>query len=358
MDRFPKIVFDHLPDPVILIGPKREIVDINRAARELFDIGRTGQDLAISLRNPDILRMVDSVMAEGGVRGVEVTIADSPPRVIAVHAERIASTEESDGIAVVLSVTDLTAIKRTEHMRVDFVANASHELRSPLSAIIGFLETLAGPAKEDFESHARFIDIMLRESRRMTRLIDDLLSLSRVEINEHVRPTGSVEIRPVLESVVETLAVKAAERGMVLTLNLEDGVQPLQGDAEQLQQVFHNLVDNAIKYGAENSQVAVYVTSVDRVPGRRIAGVAISVIDKGEGIPHDVIPRLTERFYRVDKARSKTLGSTGLGLAICKHIINRHRGHLEIDSAPGDGSTFTVSLPVFPTPDPNTGAGI
>ncbi|MBC8240201.1 MAG: hypothetical protein H8E30_06965 [Alphaproteobacteria bacterium] len=292
---------------------------------------------------------------------METTIADTPPRVIAVHAEHIRDTEataESDGITVVLSVTDLTAIKRTEHMRVDFVANASHELRSPLSAIIGFLETLAGPAKEDLEAHARFIDIMLRESRRMTRLIDDLLSLSRVEINEHVRPTGAINIRPVLEGVMETLTVKASERGMVLVLNFEEDVHPLQGDAEQLEQVFHNLVDNAIKYGAENSQVAVYVMPVDRVPGRRIAGVAISVIDKGVGIPHDLIPRLTERFYRVDKVRSKSLGSTGLGLAICKHIINRHRGHMEIDSTPGEGSTFTVYLPVSPTPDPSRGAGI
>ncbi len=361
MDRLPKAVFDHLPNPVILIGLKREVVEINRAARDLFDIHRTGHDLAISLRNPDILRIVDSVMAEGGVREVETTIADTPPRVIAVHAEHISEIEkigESDGIVVVLSVTDLTAIKRTEHMRVDFVANASHELRSPLSAIIGFLETLAGPAKEDFESHARFIDIMLRESRRMTRLIDDLLSLSRVEINEHVRPTEAISIRPILESVVETLTVKAAERGMVLVLNFGENIQPLLGDAEQLEQVFHNLVDNAIKYGAENSQIAVYVSPVDRVPGRRIAGASVSVIDKGDGIPHDAIPRLTERFYRVDKARSRTLGSTGLGLAICKHIINRHRGHLEIDSTPGEGSTFTVYLPIAPTSNPNSGAEI
>lgn len=358
MDRFPRNVFDHLPGPVVLIGAKREILDINRAARELFDIQRTGQDLAISLRNPDILRLVDNILAEGGVREVEASIADTPPRVVAVHAEHIADPEATDGIAVVLSVTDLTAIKRTEHMRADFVANASHELRSPLSAIIGFLETLAGPAKEDLESHARFIDIMLRESQRMTRLIDDLLSLSRVEINEHVRPTGAVDIRPVLESVLETLTVKASKRGMVLVLNNEDDVGPLQGDGEQLEQVFHNLVDNAIKYGAENSQVAVYVVPVDRIPGRRIAGVAISIIDKGKGIPHEVIPRLTERFYRVDKARSRTLGSTGLGLAICKHIINRHRGYLEIDSTPGDGSTFTVYLPVFSPYDPNNGAGI
>jgi len=208
MVRFPKVVFDHLPGPLILIGMKREILGINRAARELFNIERTGRDLAISLRNPDILHVVDSVMAEGGVREVEATIADTPPRVIAVHVEHIASTEEPDGVAVVLSAIDLTAIKRAEHMRVDFVANASLELRSPLLAIIGFLETLAGPAKEDLEPHARFINIMLREPQRMTRLIDDLLSMSCVEINEHVRPTGSVDIRPVLESVAETLSVR------------------------------------------------------------------------------------------------------------------------------------------------------
>lgn len=346
MEQFPKTVFDHLPGPVILIGGKREIIDINRAAREIFDILDVGQDLAMSLRNPDILRLVDGILKEGGTREIETTLADTPPRVIAVHAEHIGETIAIDGIAVVLSITDLTVIKRMEHMRADFVANASHELRSPLSAIIGFLETITGPAKDDPDARDRFTDIMLRESRRMTRLIDDLLSLSRVEINEHVKPTEVVNILPVLEGVTETLAFKANERGMVITLNVEEGLEPLQGDAEQLEQVFHNLVDNAIKYGRENSPVLIHVTPVDRVPGRRIAGAAVSVVDRGTGIPHEAIPRLTERFYRVDKARSRELGSTGLGLAICKHIINRHRGHLEIDSTLGEGSTFTVYLPI------------
>ncbi|NQV43376.1 MAG: PAS domain-containing sensor histidine kinase [Rhodospirillales bacterium] len=349
MDRFPKAVFDHLPNPIILIGASREIVDINRAARESFDIRRTGQDIAISLRNPDILRAVDSVLAEGGSREIETSIPDTPPRVIAAHAEHVGDTAELDGIAVVLSITDLTAIKRMEHMRADFVANASHELRSPLSAIIGFLETLGGPAKDDAEAHSRFIDIMLRESRRMNRLIDDLLSLSRVEINEHVQPTGAITIQPVLARVMETLNGKASERGMELKLIIADDVQTLQGDAEQLEQVFHNLVDNAIKYGAEKSPVTIHATSIERLPGRRIEGAAISVTNEGEGISQDAIPRLTERFYRVDKARSRTLDSTGLGLAICKHIISRHRGLLEIDSTIGKGSTFTVYLPVSPS---------
>ncbi len=347
MENFPKAVFDHLPYPVILIGAKREIVDINRAARELFAITHTGQDLAISLRNPDILRAVDYVMAEGGIREIETAIADTPPRVISVHAEHVSEPGDNEGIAVVLSITDLTAIKRMEHMRADFVANASHELRSPLSAIIGFLETLSGPAKDDVEAHNRFIDIMLRESRRMTRLIDDLLSLSRVEINEHVQPTGSVTLQPVLSRVVEILAVKAKERSIGLNLELEDGMPAIQGDVEQLEQVFHNLVDNAIKYGTEDAPVIIRASSVNRLPGRRIAGAAIAVTNQGEGIPNEMIPRLTERFYRVDKARSRHMESTGLGLAICKHIINRHRGHLEIESTMGESTTFTVYLPVF-----------
>lgn len=350
MDHFPKAVFDHLPGPVILIGSGREVIDINRAARELFDINDTGQDLAISLRNPDILRLVDGVMSEGGSREIETTLAESPPRVVAVHVEHVSETDLSGGIVAVLSITDLTAIKRMEHMRADFVANASHELRSPLSTIIGFLETITGPAKDDPEARTRFTEIMLRESRRMTRLIDDLLSLSRVEINEHVKPTDLVNIEPILKGITETLAFKANERGMEITLDVTGDIQPLQGEAEQLEQVFHNLVDNAIKYGAENSSVQITVTPIDRVPGRRIAGAAISVTDQGEGIPQDSIPRLTERFYRVDKARARDLGSTGLGLAICKHIISRHRGHLDIESTPGEGSTFTVSLPYAVTP--------
>ncbi len=346
MQHFPKAVLDHLPDPVILIGAQRQVLDMNRAAHDMLGSGQPGQDLAIALRHPDILRAVDSVIAGGEHVSVETTLPGSPPRTVAARVEGLNAEETTEGIAAVLVITDLTALKQTERMRADFVANASHELRSPLSSIIGFLETLSGPAKDDAQARERFIGIMLREARRMTGLIDDLLSLSRVEINEHVRPTDITDIAGIIENVTETLAYKAAERGMTITVDVANDIAAVRGDSEQLVQVFQNLSDNAIKYGHENSQIHIALTSVERIPGSREGGVAVAVIDQGDGIPTESLPRLTERFYRADKARSREMGSTGLGLAICKHIISRHRGHLVIESILGKGSTFTVYLPV------------
>jgi two-component system phosphate regulon sensor histidine kinase PhoR len=214
-------------------------------------------------------------------------------------------------------------------MRADFIANASHELRTPLSTLIGFLETLAGPAREDTEARARFLPIMLEQARRMARLVSDLLSLSRIELHEHTPPTGRVDLTAILHGVADALEIKAKNRGMAIRIEA-DRLPPVLGDADELAQVFQNLIDNAVKYGSRNSEVRV------------MAGPA--EVDRGEGIPREHLPRLTERFYRVDSARSRELGGTGLGLAIVKHIVNRHRGHLEIESAPGEGSRFTVYL--------------
>ena len=348
MTNLPFAVLDHIPDSVILIDGQRGIVAANRAAEELLDHPRIGQDMAMSVRHPDILAAVDRAMQGDQPRDLEATLPGTPPRNIAVHAERLDHDPSGLGIAAVIVISDITASKRSERMRADFVANASHELRSPLSAIIGFLETLADTAKEDAEARTRFIEIMLRESRRMTRLIDDLLSLSRVEINEHVRPTGYVDIAMVIEHVSETLTGKAQDRDIAIDTMTSAQLPMVIGEEEQLMQVLHNLVDNAIKYGNPGSRIEIEAQSVSRVPGRTSPGVSIAVRDESDGIPPEVIPRLTERFFRVDEARSRQLGSTGLGLAICKHIINRHRGHLAIDSAKGQGSTFTVFLPSQP----------
>jgi two-component system phosphate regulon sensor histidine kinase PhoR len=221
-------------------------------------------------------------------------------------------------------------------------------LRTPLSTLIGFLETLAGAARDDSEARKRFLPIMLEQANRMARLVSDLLSLSRIELNEHTPPTGHVELVGVLRNVANALEMKAKSRGMTIRIEAES-LPTVTGDADELAQVFQNLVDNAIKYGAQNTEVRIVARPAEdasaRVP-RRIArgGVAVSVIDRGDGIAREHLPRLTERFYRVDSARSRELGGTGLGLAIVKHIVNRHRGHLDIDSTPGAGSSFTVYL--------------
>jgi two-component system, OmpR family, phosphate regulon sensor histidine kinase PhoR len=239
----------------------------------------------------------------------------------------------------------VTESKRSDQLRADFVANAGHELKTPLATLIGFIETLLGPARDDPAAHERFLGIMNEQARRMARLVDDLLSLSRIELNEHVAPTERVPLEPVIEEVARGLELPAAERGIRVISELPEDLPEVLGDEDELAQVFQNLLINAIKYG--RPQTEVKVTGI--VGGERAAPqVAIAVSDRGEGIAAEHLPRLTERFYRVDNARSRELGGTGLGLAIVKHIVNRHRGRLEIASTLGEGSTFTVWLRAAP----------
>jgi two-component system phosphate regulon sensor histidine kinase PhoR len=246
---------------------------------------------------------------------------------------------------VLMTMHDITAIKRSEQMRADFVANASHELRTPLSALTGFIETLRGPAREDGEARERFLAIMQEQAARMARLIADLLSLSRIELDEHTAPKGSADVGRVLGGVVRTLEMKAAGRGMRILVEMEGDLPPVDGDADQLAQVFQNLIDNAINYARPDSEVRVSAGVREKPAGMRGRAVAVTVADRGEGIARAHLPRLTERFYRVDPARSRAIGGTGLGLAIVKHIVNRHRGRLVIESEVGTGSRFTVLLP-------------
>ena len=207
-----------------------------------------------------------------------------------------------------------------------------------------------GPARDDPEARARFLAIMNDEAQRMGYLIEDLLSLSRVEVNEHIAPTNIADIAAILAGLKEVLSPRAADRGMVIELNAAGDSLPVVGDPDQLHQVFRNLVENAISYGSDNTAIRLTARRVDRMPRVGGAGVAVSVQDEGEGIPDDEIPRLTERFYRIDKGRSRSMGGTGLGLAIVKHIVSRHRGTLSVDSVVGQGSTFTVTIPAEATP--------
>ena len=234
-------------------------------------------------------------------------------------------------------------------MRADFVANASHEIGTPLATLVGAVETVLGPARDDPEARQRFLLMMQDHAQRIERLVDDLLSLSRIERVEHEAPTAAIGLASVLEHACATLDWKARARGVTVTLDLPDELAEVSGDADELGQVFQNLIDNAIKYGDTDSEVTVTARPVQ--PGTIADGwqapgpaLAVAVADHGPGIPSEHLPRLTERFYRVDKARSRQLGSTGLGLAIVKHIVARHRGALTIESEPGQGSQFTVYL--------------
>ena len=349
MTLIPPEVLDCVPSPVIVVDSKRRVLHANLAARDLLGQAALGRDLALSLRHPDVLDGIDKVLAGSLENAGEISLPVPVSRTLTYRVERLEGAPLTDGSVATVVLNDTTAAKKAEEMRADFVANVSHELRSPLTALIGFIETLRGPASDDTAARVRFLDIMHRESQRMSRLIEDLLSLSRVEINEHVAPRRAVDLVPVIKAVIEVLEPQATARGIKIAVSAPSLPAQAVGDSDQLNQVFRNLIENAIKYGGENATVTVTVSEVDRIPGSARAGYAVAVSDNGPGIPKELIPRLTERFFRVDKARSSATGtginSTGLGLAIVKHIVSRHRGHLAVESGVGQGSTFTVFLP-------------
>jgi len=246
---------------------------------------------------------------------------------------------------VLLTFRDLTPLRRAEEMRADFVANASHELRTPLAALSGFIETLQGPAREDAKARERFLGIMQEQARRMARLIDDLLSLSRIELNAHRQPDTPIDLEPIVGQVVDSLQTLARDRAVMVNVEAA-GALPVLGDRDELVRVFENLVENALKYGASGKRLDITLTPAKGLDGEPEAQV--SVRDYGPGISPEHLPRLTERFYRVDVRESRAQGGTGLGLALVKHILNRHRGRLSIESTPGAGATFIVHLPVAP----------
>jgi two-component system phosphate regulon sensor histidine kinase PhoR len=336
-----------LPDPLILVGQNRRVLRLNPAAEALLGHDLRDRELALGIRNPNLLAAVDAVLKGGEQEAVEFTIPGKVERAMAARVLRLPATAREPA-SVMIALYDLTGVKQSERMRADFVANVSHELRTPLTSLIGFIETLRGPAREDAEAQERFLKIMEEQSHRMSRLVDDLLSLSRIELQEHTAPSSRSDIGQILHSVASTLELEAARRGMRVEIAAE-ALPPVIGERDELTQVFQNLLDNAVKYGEDNTVIRVSARPLakggagERRLGR--AGIKVSVFNEGEGIEREHIPRLTERFYRVDSRRSRRLGGTGLGLAIVKHIINRHRGVLEIESRPNEGATFVVYLP-------------
>ncbi len=339
-----KRILDGLPDPLIAVDRARRITHINASAEAVFGAQAGGRDLAAVLRQPRVLAAVDAALAGEKPAAVEFTLSDRVETAHIVHVVRLEQTA-GDGTAVLLAFHDVTALRRTERMRADFVANASHELKTPISTLLGFIETLRGPAREDEAARDRFLAIMDEQAQRMSRLVNDLLSLSDIELREHTRPEHPVDAVAVLRSVMDMFELRARQRGIALKLEIETDSTLVLGDRDELGQVFQNLVDNAIKYGRVGG--GVYC----RAGRAQLAGrdaLRLSVTDEGEGIPDSHLPRLTERFYRVDDARSRKLGGTGLGLAIVKHIVNRHRGQLQIESRLGQGTTVSVTLPLAP----------
>jgi len=338
-------IVERLPDALLVLGSDRGVRRANAAARALF-----GAEIGAVLRHPELRAAVDAVLA-GGVSARSAEIALSAP----IRREVLAVVIPLDpplagGGEAVAVLTDRTRERAVEAMRADFVANASHELRTPLTSLIGFIETLRGPARDDPAAQERFLGIMAEQAARMNRLIDDLLQLSRIEVAEHRAPDADVALAPLLRRIAALFEPLVSERQMRLLVEVPEVLPEVAGDEDQLAQVVQNLLDNALKYGRQGGTVrlvAELVGAGTNLGGRWLPrpGIVIAVQDDGVGIPREHLPRLTERFYRVDKGRSRAVGGTGLGLAIVKHVVSRHRGQLVIGSVEGEGSTFRVWLP-------------
>ncbi|MBM3612446.1 MAG: two-component sensor histidine kinase [Alphaproteobacteria bacterium] len=332
-----------LPLPVVVITRDARILRMNARAIALFGPEVQGRHYMAALRQPEVAALLDRVLG-GGPGGEARLVLTGPSRdsIFRVHVAALGDQGAS------LAFEDISDIEHAGEIRRDFVANVSHELRTPLTALLGFIETLQGPAREDPAARGRFLDIMEREALRMNRLVGDLLSLSRVEAEERVRPSEIVEIGPLVGSVASTLRGLAAEARVSVVIDCPPDLPEIPADHDQITQVLHNLIENAIKYGGSGGEVRIELRHDPASPAVRGPTVSVAVIDRGEGIDPIHLPRLTERFYRVDSHRSREKGGTGLGLAIVKHIVNRHRGRLRIDSTPGSGSRFEVILPAVP----------
>ena len=331
----------NIPDPVILVDRRAVVIEVNPAARALLPALKLRHPLSFALRAPDVLDGIEEVLRTGAP--LKTLYATRVPTERAFEVQ-IGALPMPDGPAggqpnVVLFLRDLTSARRLEAMRVDFVANASHELRTPLASILGYVETLSDEAGEDAEVRARFLTVMWNEARRMQRLVEDLISLSRIEAEKYRLPGDRLDFGELVEDVAAEIAAARSPRAEDVSVTIDPDLPEVVGDEAQLSQLLHNLIGNAMKYGRAGTPVDVRLE-----PGTS-GGVRLTVTDQGEGIAPEHLPRLTERFYRVDTGRSRSLGGTGLGLAIVKHIVERHRGRLDIVSQVGVGTTVSVILP-------------
>lgn len=339
-----KSVISALREPSFILDAGGVVRFANEAAAQQFPDSRPGDLLTLTFRSPQLSDALREA-ARGTPGQVQYRERSDAARIFKVDIDPVRRPGLKTGFLLV-TLSDVSEQMALAKMRADFVANASHELRTPLTSLTGFVETLLGPARDDREASENFLKIMLDQAERMRRLIDDLLSLSRLEMRAHHQPTDSVDLAAVLRHVCDALAPVAAENGLVVNLDLPDHPLWVKGDADELTQVFENLIENGLKYGKSGGKLDIGIAM------KTVAGspaVAVAVRDYGPGIAEEHLPRLTERFYRVDVETSRQVKGTGLGLAIVKHILAHHRGRLLIESKPGAGATFTVELPIAQT---------
>lgn len=342
-------ILDHLPNPVVMVNRSRTVTGYNQAAKSLFHHLETGSDLTRYIRDPQLLDAFEDVASgQQDLKHTEFILASDAQRHFDVLTARLPA--QAGNRNFVLSFSDLTELRKVEQMRADFAADAGHELRTPLSVLLGFIETLEGPAKGDPDALDQFLPVMRDQAQRMQHLVEDLLSLAKIELNEHTPPSGDCEVAAIIEKVSKGLKVKADAKDMNIRITSDLSDTSTVGEEKELVQVFQNLIDNAVKYGHANTDVEIDIRLAKNPPAalarfRHNRIMAVSIRDHSDGIAREHLPRLTERFYRVDTARSRAVGGTGLGLAIVKHLVQRHRGTMTIDSEQGKGSVFTVYLP-------------
>jgi two-component system phosphate regulon sensor histidine kinase PhoR len=339
-----------MPDPAVLLDRAGRVIHLNTAAAQLAPALRKNELAQFALRSPEIITALREAIATTEPR--RATYLDQVPvdrwMELIITPVPVPTLFGGTDKCMLMTFHDLTPLRRVEEMRADFVANASHELRTPLAALSGFIDTLQGPAKDDAKARERFLGIMHAQATRMARLIDDLLSLSRVELSAHVRPDTSIDIVPIIRQVADGLEPLAHERQVAIDIDLPEMPVSIAGDREELLRLFENLIENALKYGASGGKVVVSLVQASSTDGA--PEVRVLVRDFGPGIAPEHLPRLTERFYRVDVGDSRAQGGTGLGLSLVKHILNRHRGRLLIESVPKNGATFTACFPQAKSP--------
>jgi two-component system phosphate regulon sensor histidine kinase PhoR len=327
-----KAAFAAFDSPVFLLDGDGNVIYQNPSAHHAFGEIVVGQHVSARVRQPGVLDVIKDSLASGKAGMTEIT---TPMPSEGVYQVRIVKAQDATDFFVLI-FRDISETRRIDRMRTDFVANASHELRTPLASLRGFIETLQGPARNDPRAQEKFLGIMQEQVTRMSRLVDDLMSLSRLELKAKVTPDDAVDLVPLIGSVCDALAPLAADVGVEIKRIVPEGPVNVSGDSDELTQVFENLIENACKYGQEGKKVEVRLSAVKGQP------VEVSIQDYGPGIPEEHVPRLTERFYRVNVESSRSKKGTGLGLAIVKHILTRHRARLVIRSEVGKGSTFTV----------------
>ncbi|MDU3098349.1 MAG: ATP-binding protein [Bradyrhizobium sp.] len=334
-----------IPVPAVLLDRAGRVIHLNAAAAQLAPALRKGELAQFALRTPEIITALREAIASTELR--RATYHDHVPvdrwTELIITPVPVPTAFGGTDKCMLMTFHDLTPLRRVEEMRADFVANASHELRTPLAALSGFIDTLQGPAKDDAKARERFLGIMHTQATRMARLIDDLLSLSRVELSAHVQPHTMVDMVAIIRQVTDGLEPLARERQVEIETSLPDAPVTIAGDREELLRVFENLIENALKYGASGGRVIVSLEQA--VSGEGTPEIRVKVRDFGPGIAPEHLPRLTERFYRVDVGDSRAQGGTGLGLSLVKHILNRHRGRLLIESVPRKGADFTACFP-------------